>query len=143
MQIADRHGELEASRTGAAGIDELHTFTLGHHWLVRVSADDDIVARCPRIRFHLLHIVKDVNADTLQVKRQGSGDPGCPPASVIVSPDGIDGCKSPQFLEDLDAPDVPRMNDAPDAPERLDRLRSKQAVRIGNEPYRLEWLGHT
>jgi hypothetical protein len=63
--LSDRHGQFEAARAGAAGIDEQYAVCLRDQWLVRMAADDD-ARRCvvsPIITMSTRLIQKDSEAE--------------------------------------------------------------------------------
>jgi hypothetical protein len=103
-----------------------------------VSGNHDVKVRGARVNerampaqyVDLLHVVKHVNAHTLQLQREIKRDSGRPRAFVVISSDRVDRRYSAQFFEDLGSANVSRVDDVPDTLERADCFRAKQPVRI-------------
>ena len=111
-----------------------------------MPGDDDVETSgsrlCERVmpaqRVDLLHIMQDVNPDTLQLQREIQRNLGGPRACVVVASDRVDGRYLAQLVEDLGSADVAGMDDVLDSRERTDRFEAKQSVRVGDQPDRLQ-----
>src|SRR5262249_36719195 len=71
LEVRNRNGQAEASGTCTPRIDELHAVAVGNRRFVRVSGNDDVKTGSQRVDLQLLHIVKDVDADALDLEGQG------------------------------------------------------------------------
>jgi len=67
VQAGNGDRQAESSRPRAAWVDELHAVALNHRRLVRVAGHDDVEASSAWIHINLLHVVKDVDADTFEL----------------------------------------------------------------------------
>jgi hypothetical protein len=105
-----------------------------------VTGHDNVEASSSRIDVDFLHVVKDVNADSLQLQSEVERDLRGPRALVVVSPDRVDRRYGAQLFENLGVADVARMDDVLNARECPDRFGAKQSVRIGDEAYRFQWI---
>ena len=135
FQEGDGHGQAEAPRTGAAGVDELHLIPFRDNGPVRVSGHDDTETCGPGVEVHLLQIMENVDSDTFQLEREMKRDFGGPRAFVVVSPDRIDWRYRTQLLQNLGSADVASMDDVLNTRERADCLRPKQSMRIRDDAY--------
>jgi hypothetical protein len=105
-----------------------------------VTGHDNVEARSSRVEVDLLHVMKDVNADSSQLQSEVERDLRGPRALVVVSPDCVDRRYGAQLLQNLGAADVARMDDVLNARECMDRFGAKQSVGIGDEAYRFQWI---
>jgi hypothetical protein len=105
-----------------------------------MAGHDNVEASGPRVDVDFLHVMEDVNADSLQLQSEVKRDLRRPCALVVVSPYRVDRRYGAQLFENLGAADVARMDDVLNARERTDRFRAKQSVCIGDEAYRFQWI---
>lgn len=89
VQVGNCHWQVEPSRACAAGVYELDAVTFRDKRLMRMAGNDDLEAGSPRVDVELLDVVKDVNADSLQLKGEIKRDLCRPRAFVVVSPDRV------------------------------------------------------
>ena len=66
---------------------------------------DNVEASSSRVEVDFIHVMKDVNADSLQLQSEGRRNLRRPRALVVVSPDRVDRRYGAQLVQNLGAAD--------------------------------------
>lgn len=128
------HSDLqpEASRPRAPGIEVKHAIArlvLGH---MAVPIDDGRESSSLRFQIERSQIVQNVDRNPTDFHHFGLGQTPRPGRLVDVPANRRERCDRRQLLENLRRAHIASMNDAVAPAQRLNRLRPKQSMRVGD-----------
>jgi hypothetical protein len=134
-EFTDRNGKLEATRAGAARIDEQHAIALFHERPVRMTGNDHLDAGAAWLDVELIEVMDHVKEHRFELDQLRFTKPICPSASVVVAFDGHYRREGAQPPKDVRVCDVASVNDLIAPTQESQCLRSQQAVSVRNEAY--------
>src|SRR5688572_6317811 len=132
-QLADRHRQLEAARTGAAGIDVEHAVAVFDARLVRMAEHHHTESRCFRIDIEPGLVVPQVDRHRAEHRDLVLGYRPGPVTTVVVAAHRRDRRELPQPVEDFRLVDIAGVEDVVAAFKRCYRLVPHQAVGVRDE----------
>lgn len=101
--------------------------------LVRVPADHHPDSRGNRIEVKSLQIMQHVDAASIQLKKFRLRQQRTRAAPIDIAPNRSDRSGLPKLIEDRGIANVASVEDVFNSAKRLDGLRPKQAMRVGNQ----------
>jgi hypothetical protein len=141
-KCGDCHRQVEAPRTGAAGIDEENLAAMLDRRLVRMAADYGSIARGGRIEIELREVVKNVNRVAADLDNVECRKAASPRTLVVVAADRADRCEGSERVEDGWIADVATMNDQVRAAERIECRGPDQTMRIRDKADTMKPIRH-
>ena len=132
-QPAHADWQLEPPRSRAARIEIQHAVPRLLLRNVTVARDDHAECCSLRLQIKLRQIVEHVDTEAADLDHLGLMQPARPRAFVDVPANRCDGRNLRQFVENLRSTDIAGVNDVLRNAQRLERLRTKQPVGIGDD----------
>jgi len=129
-ELGDSDGEREASRAGAAWVDEENAFAPFNERPVGVPGKHCCEPRGRRLESELPEVMNDVESVGPHLDHVIGGQLGCPRALVVVTSDGASGGDGPKRVQHRGSPDVSAMDDEIGSAKPIDSLRPDQTVGV-------------
>jgi hypothetical protein len=125
--------QFEPARAGTARIEVKNAVAHVLLWDVAVAADDSSESRHFGIEIELGEIVENIECHSAELDHFGFSQFAGPSGFVHVSADGRDWSEIGKAVENFRVADVAGMNDMFRSAQRFKCLRTKQAVRVGDD----------
>jgi len=132
-QPSDTDRKLESPWSRAAGIEIEDTATRLLLRNMTVPGYHNFEASRFGLQIELRQVVQNIDKNAREFDQFSLGQSARPRRIVDVPADGCDRCNCREFVEDFGRAYVSSVNDVLGSTERVDRLRTKQAMRIRND----------
>jgi hypothetical protein len=131
-ELGDSNRQREASRPGAARIDEENPFSGLDERAVRVTGKDCREPGRRRVEGELVDVMNDVDGLGSELDRVIGGERERPWPLVVVAADGAHGSHRPERIQHRRSPDVSTVDDEIGSAKPIDGFGPDQPVRVGD-----------